>query len=119
MKNKTKMSLLAFGCIVCAALSAVSMAGAVLVITGNFLNFDPVAKPTVQIVSNSTSTPYVGDTIHFVATLSVQTANIPVTLNINSVPLLTVNSNTQGVSTFDYKVLDTTHITAYPTASFP
>ena len=119
MKNKTKISLLTVGCIVCAALSAVSMAGAVLVITGNFLNFNPVAKPTVVLTSNSTATPYVGDTIHFTATLSVQQANIPVTFNINSVPLSTINSNSIGISTFDYTVLDTSHITAYPTASFP
>jgi flagellar biosynthesis protein FliQ len=116
--TKIKLTSVAFIVLLAVGLSA-SIVGAVLVVTGNTLNFAPLQKPTLALTSNSTSTPWVGDTITLTATLSNSQAGVPVTFYINQAPLSTINTNGAGIAIVNYGVTSTTPIAIYPSATLP
>lgn len=109
--------VLALGIFLAISATVLTATGAIIII-GNALTFNPQPKPVILMTSNSTSTPYVGDTIHLTATVSPANPGIVITFNLNSVSMGTATTNPQGIATYDYVVPSTTPFTIYPSATF-
>jgi P pilus assembly chaperone PapD len=111
------MSKYTFAAIILVIMATASFTAAgALVITGNTLNFTPQAKPTVVLTSNSTATPYVGDTIHLTALISPPSTPAQVAFIVNGVSKAVVPA-VNGQATYDYVVPDTTALAIYPSAT--
>jgi hypothetical protein len=120
MKIKSKIAALSTTSLILLIVAAIIMTAAgALIITSNTLDFAPKDKPTILLSSNSTNTPYVGDTVQFTAVITPKPASpVPVTFYINANVFGTVNT-INGLATYNYEIPTNGGFTGHATATIP
>lgn len=105
--NMNKNLKIALALAIAAIALSATLAYAAVTVWSNTLTFTPSALPTLTLSNNSTAAPYVGDTIHFTATLNTGQSGVTVGFYVNNAQIDSAITGVGGLATWDYVVPST------------